>query len=61
MDLEQRLSTRPPVDIKFDGGGAKCTVMVSIDRLQTRAEADGYRRAWGQALEKLKTYLEARA
>jgi len=58
MDLEQRLSTRPPVDIKFDGGGAKCTVMVSIDRLQTRAEADGYRRAWNEALERLKAVVE---
>jgi hypothetical protein len=25
--------------------------MVTNDRLQTRAEADGYRRAWGEAVE----------
>ena len=38
---------------------AKVTVMVSIERLQTRAEADGYRRAWGEALDRLKAKLEA--
>jgi uncharacterized protein YndB with AHSA1/START domain len=52
------LTLATPVDIKFEVKGAKCTVMVSIDRLQTRAEADGYRRAWGDALEKLKAHLE---
>jgi uncharacterized protein YndB with AHSA1/START domain len=52
------LTLPTPVDIKFDGAGAKCTVMVSIDRLQTRAEADGYRRAWSDALERLKACVE---
>ena len=33
----------------------KCTVMVAIERLQTRAEADGYRRAWSAALERLES------
>jgi hypothetical protein len=33
--------------------------MVSIERLQTRAEADGYRHAWSEALTRLKGYLEA--
>jgi uncharacterized protein YndB with AHSA1/START domain len=47
-----------PVEIKFDGSGAKCTVMVAIERLQTRAEADGYRRAWGEALDRLKAFVE---
>jgi hypothetical protein len=32
--------------------------MVSIERLQTRAEADGYRRAWSEALDRLKGLLE---
>jgi hypothetical protein len=32
--------------------------MVTIERLQTRAEADGYRRAWGEALDRLKTTIE---
>ncbi len=55
------LTLPSPVEIKFssvDQGAAKCTVMVTIDRLQTRAEADGYRRAWGEALERLKATLE---
>jgi uncharacterized protein YndB with AHSA1/START domain len=54
------LTLPTPVEIKFDGapGAAKCTVMVSIDRLQTRAEADGYRRAWNAALERLKAVVE---
>ena len=30
------------------------------DRLQTRAEADGYRHAWGEALNRLKAAVEAR-
>jgi uncharacterized protein YndB with AHSA1/START domain len=52
------LTLPTPVEIKFAAGGAKTIVMVTIDRLQTRAEADGYRRAWGQALERLKATLE---
>jgi uncharacterized protein YndB with AHSA1/START domain len=52
------LTLPTPVEIKFEGSGAKCTVMVSVERLQTRAEADGYRRAWGEALNRLKGYVE---
>jgi uncharacterized protein YndB with AHSA1/START domain len=48
-----------PVEVKFQPAGAKTTVMVTHERLQTRAEADGMRRAWGSALEKLKAVLEA--
>jgi uncharacterized protein YndB with AHSA1/START domain len=48
------LTMPTPVEIKFAPSGAKTTVMVTIERLQTRAEADGYRRAWGEALERLK-------
>jgi uncharacterized protein YndB with AHSA1/START domain len=47
-----------PVEVKFQPSGAKTTVMVQHDRLQTRAEADGLRRAWGEALERLKGLLE---
>ncbi len=36
----------------------KCTVMVAHDRIQTRAEADELREAWGNVLDKLKTVLE---
>ena len=52
------LTLPTPVEIKFAPSGAKTTVMVTIERLQTRAEADGYRRAWGEALERLKQTLE---
>lgn len=47
-----------PVEIKFAPSGTKTTVMVTVERLQTRAEADGYRRAWGEALERLKQSVE---
>jgi uncharacterized protein YndB with AHSA1/START domain len=52
------LTMPAPMEIKFAASGAKCSVMVTIDRLQTRAEADGLRRAWGEALERLKSTLE---
>jgi uncharacterized protein YndB with AHSA1/START domain len=52
------LTMPTPVEVKFQPAGAKTTVMVTIDRLQTRAEADGYRKAWGEALERLKSTLE---
>jgi uncharacterized protein YndB with AHSA1/START domain len=55
---DEGLTLPTPVEIKFDGAGVKCTVMVSIDRLQTRAEADGYRRAWSGALDRLKAFVE---
>lgn len=48
-----------PVEIKCQPAGAKTTVMITHDRLQTRAQADGLRRAWGEALERLKALLEA--
>jgi uncharacterized protein YndB with AHSA1/START domain len=47
-----------PVEIKFQPAGAKTTVMVTHERLQTRADADGLRRAWGAALDRLKSVLE---
>ena len=52
------LTLPAPVDIRFATRGAKCTIRVSIDRLQTRAEADGYRRAWAEALDRLAAHLE---
>jgi uncharacterized protein YndB with AHSA1/START domain len=55
---DEGLTLPTPVEIKFTPNGANCTVMVSIERLQTRAEADGYRRAWGEALDKLKAHVE---
>jgi uncharacterized protein YndB with AHSA1/START domain len=52
------LTLPAPVEIKFTPNGANCTVMISVERLQTRAEADGYRRAWGEALDRLKASIE---
>lgn len=56
---DEGLTLPTPVEIKFTPNGANCTVMVSIERLQTRAEADGYRRAWADALNRLKATVEA--
>lgn len=56
---DEGLTLPTPVEIKFTPNGAKCTVMIAIERLQTRAEADGYRRAWSDALERLKAVVEA--
>lgn len=53
------LTLPTPVEIKFPATGPKTTITITIDRLQTRAEADGYRRAWGEALDRLKPLLEA--
>jgi uncharacterized protein YndB with AHSA1/START domain len=47
-----------PVEIKLQPAGAKTTVMVTHDRLQTPGEADGFRRAWGAALERFKAAVE---
>jgi uncharacterized protein YndB with AHSA1/START domain len=48
-----------PVEIKFAPAGAKTTVMVTHERLQNRNDADGLRRAWGEALDRLKQVIEA--
>lgn len=48
-----------PVEVKFQPTSARTTVMVTHDRLQSRADADGMRRAWGEALSLLKAALEA--
>jgi uncharacterized protein YndB with AHSA1/START domain len=47
-----------PVEVKFAPAGTKTTVMITHERLQTRADADGLRRAWGEALDQLKRVLE---
>ena len=47
-----------PVEIKFAPAGAKTTLMITHERLQTREEADGLRAAWGAALERLKPLVE---
>lgn len=47
-----------PVEVKFQPSGAKTTVMITHDRLQDREAADGFRRAWSEALDRLKSILE---
>ena len=34
-------------------------MLVELDEAFLRAEADGYRKAWGEALDRLKALLEA--
>jgi uncharacterized protein YndB with AHSA1/START domain len=47
------------VDVQLsDKGKGKTGLLVNHDRLQTREEADGMRRAWGEALDRLKAKLE---
>lgn len=41
-----------------DKGGGKTYLLINHDRLQTRAEADGVRAAWAEALGRLKALLE---
>jgi uncharacterized protein YndB with AHSA1/START domain len=47
-----------PVEVSFAAAGPKTTVMVAHDRLQGRAAADGFRRAWSAALDRLKAVVE---
>jgi uncharacterized protein YndB with AHSA1/START domain len=47
------------IEVQFVRAGDKTTVNVYHKRIQTRAEADGLRRAWGQALDRLKAKLTA--
>jgi uncharacterized protein YndB with AHSA1/START domain len=47
------------VDIVFTAkGDNKCGILATHDRIQTRAEADGLREAWGEAFDRLKASLE---
>jgi uncharacterized protein YndB with AHSA1/START domain len=47
------------VDVTFTAkGDSKCTMMLAHDRIQTRAEADGLRNAWGAAFDRLKAVVE---
>lgn len=54
------LSAPTQVDVQFqDKGKGKTGLLVNHTRLQSRAEADGLRAAWGQTLELLKTTCES--
>ena len=45
------------VEVQLVFAAGKTTVNVFHKRIQTRAEADGLRRAWGEALDRLKSKL----
>src|SRR5688500_11222457 len=45
-------------DISVSPKGEKTYLLVNHDRSQTRAEADGRREAWGEALDRLKAVVE---
>lgn len=53
-------STAPiTVDVQFQDNKGKTLMNVMSSRIQTRAEADGLRNAWGEALTRLKALAEA--
>lgn len=52
-------STEMVVDVMFQDAKGKCLMNVMTSRIQTRAEADGLRRAWADALGRLKTLAES--
>ena len=54
------LSAPTQVDVQFqDKGKGKTGLLVNHTRIQTRAEADGLRAAWAQALDQLKAVCES--
>ena len=66
-DKDLRFSWRDPktntatlVDVVFqDKGQGKTGLMLTHQRIQNRPEADGLRKGWGEALNALKSLLEA--
>ncbi|MFN2510352.1 MAG: SRPBCC domain-containing protein [Pyrinomonadaceae bacterium] len=60
MTFEKKAFSAPTqVDVHFqDKGKGKTGVLVNHTRIQTRAEADGLRAAWAEALDKLKSVCE---
>lgn len=56
---QPKVAEDTPVEVKFAPAGAKTTVMITHDRLQTREDADGLRAAWGAALDRFKQAIEA--
>ncbi len=47
------------IEAKITPAGAKCSVVITYDRLQDRGRADGLREAWGELLNTWKTQLES--
>lgn len=60
MTFETKGASAPTqLDVQFqDKGKGKTGLLVNHTRIQTREEADGFRAAWAEALDKLKTTLE---
>ena len=55
----QKSDSTTQVDIAFaDKGKGKSGITLTHNRIQTRAEADGLRTAWGAAFDRLKAQLE---
>jgi hypothetical protein len=46
------------VDVQFQDAKGKCLMNVMTSRIQTRAESDGLRNAWTDALNRLKAICE---
>ncbi len=56
----ESLSAPSQVDVQFqDKGKGKTGLLVNHSRIQTRAEADGLRAAWAEALDQLKKLCES--
>jgi uncharacterized protein YndB with AHSA1/START domain len=54
-------STAPmQVDVQFQDAKGKCLMNVMTSRIQTRAESDGLRNAWSEALTRLKAICEGK-
>ncbi len=60
MSFENKAFSAPTqVDVQFqDKGKGKTGLLVNHTRIQTRAEADGLRAAWAEALDHLKSVCE---
>jgi uncharacterized protein YndB with AHSA1/START domain len=58
--LENKAFAAPVmIDVQFqDKGKGKTGLLVNLQRIQNRAEADGLRNAWAEALNQLKSLLE---
>lgn len=62
-DKDIRLTWESPgygpseVEVQFNVMGGKTTINIFHKRLATRDEADGLRRAWGEALDRLKARI----
>jgi len=60
LDKDLRMSWQSPgfgptdVEVQFNDVKGKLTVNIYHKRIASRAEADGLRRAWGEALDRLK-------